>query len=74
MTQGCLPIQDLLIAAALCTFTIGHHSPFCLYGDAAYPLREHLQAPLKDSDSVLTSLTVDFNKSMSAVRESVESF
>ena len=37
----------------------------CLYGDPAYPLRIHLQAPFRNA--VLT-----FNSSMSTVRESVE--
>ncbi|XP_068677291.1 uncharacterized protein [Montipora foliosa] len=45
-------------------------NPFCLYGDPAYPLRIHLQAPFRDR--ALTPLMVDFNKSMSTVRESVE--
>ena len=45
-------------------------SPFCLYGDPAYTLRIHLQAPFRDR--ALTPLMVDFNKSMSTVRESVE--
>lgn len=44
--------------------------PFCLYGDPAYPLRIHLQAPFRDR--ALTPLMIDFNKSMSTVRESVE--
>ena len=44
--------------------------PFCLYGDPAYPLRIHLQAPFRDR--ALTPLMMDFNKSMSTVRESVE--
>ena len=44
--------------------------PFCLYGDPAYPLRTHLQAPFRDR--ALTPLMIDFNKSMSTVRESVE--
>ena len=42
----------------------------CLYGDPAYPLRIHLQAPFRDA-----RLTPDmqlFNKSMSRVRVSVE--
>lgn len=44
--------------------------PMCLYGDPAYPLRTHLQAPFRDA-----RLTPDmqlFNKSMSRVRVSVE--
>ena len=50
------------------------HSPlgdaFSLYGGPAYPLRIHLQAPFRDR--ALTPLMIDFNKSMSTVRESVE--
>lgn len=41
----------------------------CLYGDPAYPLREHLQAPFRGN---LTPMQEDFNKSMSRVRISVE--
>ena len=46
----------------------GH--PLCLYGDPAYPLRVHLQAPFKHA--VLTQQMEDFNNSMSAVRSLVE--
>ena len=46
----------------------GH--PLCLYGDPAYPLRVHLQAPFKNA--VLTQQMEDFNNSMSALRSSVE--
>lgn len=46
------------------------NSPMCLYGDPAYPLRIHLQAPFRNA--VLTPQMQDFNKSMSAVRDSVE--
>ena len=45
-------------------------NPMCLYGDPAYPLRVHLQAPFKGA--VLTPQMQDFNKSMSTVRISVE--
>ena len=45
----------------------GH--PLCLYGDPAYPLRVHLQAPFKNA--VLAQQMTDFNNSMSAVRSSV---
>ena len=44
--------------------------PMCVYGDPAYPLRVHLQAPFRNA--ALTPRMVDFNKSMSAVRTSVE--
>ena len=42
----------------------------CLYGDPAYPLRVHLQAPFRNA--VLTPGMQAFNSTMSAVRESVE--
>ncbi|XP_046862995.1 uncharacterized protein LOC124456663 [Xenia sp. Carnegie-2017] len=44
--------------------------PMCLYGDPAYPLRIHLQAPYRNLP--LTMPMEEFNKSMSAVRISVE--
>ena len=47
-----------------------HAQPMCLYGDPAYPLRIHLQAPYKDA--VLTPQQQAFNTSMSKVRVSVE--
>ena len=42
----------------------------CLYGDPAYPLRIHLQAPFRVG--VLTRQMEIFNGKMSAVRASVE--
>lgn len=42
----------------------------CLYGDPAYPLRIHLQAPFRHA--ALTPQMQLFNSSMSAVRTSVE--
>ncbi|XP_028416427.1 uncharacterized protein LOC114540491 [Dendronephthya gigantea] len=44
--------------------------PMCIYGDPAYPLRVHLQAPFRDR--VLTPQMQAFNQSMSSVRESVD--
>ncbi len=44
--------------------------PLCLYGDPAYPLGVHLQAPFKAR--VLTAEMQAYNKAMSAVRVSVE--
>ena len=44
--------------------------PMCLYGDPAYPLCVHLQAPFRNA--VLTPAMQAFNSSMSTVRESVE--
>lgn len=46
----------------------GH--PLCIYGDPAYPLRVHLQAPFKKGH--LTADEEAFNSSMSKVRSSVE--
>ena len=42
----------------------------CLYGDPAYPLQIHLQAPFRIT--VPNQDMEDFNKSMSAVRISVK--
>ena len=42
----------------------------CLYGDPAYPLRKHLQAPFRITGA--NQDMEDLNKSMSAVRISVE--
>ena len=44
--------------------------PMCLYGDPAYPLRLHLQAPFRNAQ--LTPEMAHFNAAMSAVRISVE--
>ena len=44
--------------------------PMCVYGDPAYPLRVHLQAPFRHG--VLTTQMEAYNTSMSAVRSSVE--
>ena len=45
-------------------------TPLCVYGDPVYPLRVHLQRPLKDAH--LTPAGQQFNKAMSQVRVSVE--
>ena len=42
----------------------------CVYGDPAYPLRIHLQAPYRQGR--LTQQIEDYNKAMSEVRVSVE--
>ncbi|PFX18686.1 hypothetical protein AWC38_SpisGene16916 [Stylophora pistillata] len=44
--------------------------PSCIYGNLAYPLRMHLQAPIKKGH--LTADEEAFNSSMSKVRSSVE--
>ncbi len=46
--------------------------PLCIYGDPAYPLWVHLQAPYRAA--VLTLQMQEFNRSMSAVRVSVQWF
>lgn len=46
------------------------NQPLCIYGDPAYPLRVHLQAPFRNA--VMTPQMQEFNRSMSAVRTSVE--
>ena len=47
-----------------------HGEPMCIYGDPAYPLRVHLQAPFRHGNIVQDMQ--DFNRSMSQVRVSVE--
>ena len=44
--------------------------PMCVYGDPAYPLRIHLQAPYRQG--CLTQQMEDYNKALSAVLVSVE--
>jgi hypothetical protein len=45
-------------------------SPFCIYGDPAYPVRPYLQSPFKQGQ--LTADQVAFNQSMSSCTEAVE--
>jgi hypothetical protein len=47
-----------------------NNEPLYLYGDPAYPLRNHLQSPFRNV--VLTREMEDFNKAMSSVRVTVE--
>ena len=49
-----------------------HWQPMCIYGDPAYPLRVHLQAPFRNR--VLTPQMQVYNSAMSEVRSSVEWF
>jgi len=55
---------------------LNHHAyspagqPLCIYGDPAYPLRIHLQAPYRNAH--LTPEQQSFNSSMSTVRAAVE--
>ena len=46
------------------------NQPMCLYGDPAYPLRVHLQAPFREDH--ITLEMAGYNLSMSSVRVSVE--
>ena len=41
--------------------------PLCVYGDPAYPLRIHLQAPFRNTARLTQQMEL-FNKSMSKVR------
>ena len=45
--------------------------PLCIYGDPAYPLRIHLQAPFRNTARLTQQMEL-FNKSMSKVGMSVE--
>ena len=45
--------------------------PLCVYGDPAYPLRVHLQAPFRQGVGFTPQMAA-YNKSMSEVRVSVE--
>ncbi|XP_033102407.1 uncharacterized protein LOC117105390 [Anneissia japonica] len=47
-----------------------HGNVLCVYGDPAYPLREHLQCPFKGAN--VTAEQEAYNRSMSTVRVSVE--
>ncbi len=47
-----------------------NNEPLCLYGDPAYPLRIHLQAPFRNV--ALTREMEEYNKAMSSVRVTVE--
>lgn len=55
---------------------LNHHvysptgQPLCIYGDPAYPLRTHHQAPYRDAH--LTAEPQSFNCPMSTVRTAVE--
>lgn len=44
--------------------------PMVIYGDPAYPLRTHLQAPFRHG--VITPQMTAYNSAMSSVRVSVE--
>ena len=44
--------------------------PMCVFGDPAYPLRVHLQAPYRNG--ILTPMMEAYNAEMSSVRVTVE--
>ena len=66
---GMLADSDLL--ANLQAFAFSQVvDPLCIYGDPAYPLRVHLQAPFRNA--LLTPQMEAYNSFMSSVRSSVE--
>ena len=69
MMQECYKTQDCTMISKRFAFS-PTGQPFCIYGDLAYPLRIHLQAPFRNG--ILTPPMQEFNSSMSQVRGSVE--
>lgn len=64
-------LADSNLLANLQAFALSPVSdPLCIYGDPAYPLRVHLQAPFRNA--LLTPQMKAYNSSMSSVRSSVE--
>lgn len=64
-------LRDSQLLQSLQTFAFDlHGQPMCVYGDPAYPLRIHLQAPFRNR--VLTPQMQAYNSAMSEVRSSVE--
>lgn len=55
----------------LCDLNLHAFSSMGVYGDPAYPLRIHLQAPFRNKARLTQQIEL-FNKSMSKVRMSVE--
>lgn len=66
---GMLRDSQLLQCLQMFAFDL-HGQPMCIYGDPAYPLRIHLQAPFRNR--VLTPQMQAYNLAMSEVRSSVE--
>ena len=66
---GMLRDSHLLKSLQMFAFNL-HGKPMCIYGDPAYPLRIHLQAPFRNG--VLTPQMQAYNSAMSEVRSSVE--
>ena len=74
-TEGKKHDAGMLASSGLLTSLESHSfstdgKPLCLYGNPAYPLRVHLQAPFQAAQ--LTPAMEQFKRSMSAVRVSVE--
>ena len=67
--SGMLAESRLLDQLQLHAYT-PNGEPLCIYGDPAYPLRVHLQAPYQGNR--LTNLQKRYNTAMSNVRVSVE--
>ena len=67
--SGMLAESRLLDQLQLHAYT-PNGEPLCIYGDPAYPLRVHLQAPYQANR--LTNLQKRYNTAMSNVRVSVE--
>ena len=67
--SGMLAESGLLTDLQQHSFTL-NGQPLCIYGDMAYPIRVHLQAPFKGAR--LTPVEKNFNKAMSQVCISVE--
>ena len=62
--------STMLQQSGLSRVAHSNDQPLCLYGDSAYPLRIHLQAPFQGR--VLTDEMQAYNKAMSSVRVSME--
>lgn len=60
--------SQLLQSSQMFAFDL-HGQPMCIYGDPAYPLRIHLQAPF--CNRVLTPQMQACNSAMSEVQSSV---
>ena len=65
-----LASSSLLTSLENHSFSTDEKPALCLCGDPTYPLRIHLQGPFRATN--LTSAMTQFNKSMSALRVSVE--
>ena len=63
-------LRESGLLASLRQVAFHNNQPLCLYGDPAYPLGIHLQAPFRNRE--LTPEMMEFNKAMSTVRVAVE--